>query len=522
MEKPICYQTASEPWHYTAIDRLNHRAFAEEIPQHAARVDGHLRDRFHAENQYIVALRGTEVIGMLALRGCRPFSLDQRLGCIDPYLPAGQKWVEVRLLAVEKAWRKHYGVFLGLLRQALQDGAPQGYTGVVISGTTRQLKLYRHLGFQPFGHLVGTEQAAFQPMYVLLSELLKKLRNVVPQEPQVENFLPGPVAVSPAVHKALQAPFISHRTQAFLDLFEQTRRGLCALTHATAVQVFTGSGTTANEVVAAQIRQWAAPGLIVDSGEFGKRLVRQGKRWGLDFEVFRSTEGAELAFPALENRLRTSASQWLWLCHCETSTGVLHNLPALRQLCNKLGVRLCLDCTSSLGVVPLDLRGVSLAAASSGKGLAAVAGLALVFHAEKPLPAPNTPESLDLATYAANQGIPYTLNSRLVAALEVSLAQTDWESKFRRLEENAPRMRQKLAELGFGPVAASGHENPAVWTLKCLNSRKMGDALKASGYHCSYESANLLERNWLQICLMGAWTDAALEGVLRTLPKAAN
>jgi hypothetical protein len=42
----------------------------------------------------------------------------------------------------------------------------QGYQLAVISATTRQLKLYRRIGFVPFGPLVGSVGAQFQPMQV--------------------------------------------------------------------------------------------------------------------------------------------------------------------------------------------------------------------------------------------------------------------------------------------------------------------------------------------------------------------
>jgi hypothetical protein len=41
----------------------------------------------------------------------------------------------------------------------------------LISGTTRQQRLYRHLGFVPFGPLVGTPEALFQPMYLTKERL---------------------------------------------------------------------------------------------------------------------------------------------------------------------------------------------------------------------------------------------------------------------------------------------------------------------------------------------------------------
>jgi hypothetical protein len=43
----------------------------------------------------------------------------------------------------------------------------------LISGTTRQAKLYRHLGFTPFGPLVGKGDILFQPMYMTLAAFRK-------------------------------------------------------------------------------------------------------------------------------------------------------------------------------------------------------------------------------------------------------------------------------------------------------------------------------------------------------------
>ncbi|CAN5545803.1 hypothetical protein BH23ACI1_BH23ACI1_29820 [soil metagenome] len=50
----------------------------------------------------------------------------------------------------------------GFWRYSLKEG----FDAAVISGTTSQLKMYRRLGFEPFGLLVGTPEAQFQPMYV--------------------------------------------------------------------------------------------------------------------------------------------------------------------------------------------------------------------------------------------------------------------------------------------------------------------------------------------------------------------
>lgn len=148
------------------ILNLNYETFVEEIPQHHINDKRKLVDRFHEENEYIICKENSDVIGMLALRDTRPFSLDEKLGSIENHLNISfSKPCEVRLLAVKKNYRNGR-VFAaltgGLIRYCLQ----RGYDIAFISGTTRQSKLYRHLGFESFAYLVGSEDALFQPMYL--------------------------------------------------------------------------------------------------------------------------------------------------------------------------------------------------------------------------------------------------------------------------------------------------------------------------------------------------------------------
>jgi aspartate aminotransferase-like enzyme len=271
------------------------------------------------------------------------------------------------------------------------------------------------------------------------------------------------------------------------------------------VQLLTGSGTLANEVAAAELRKLWAPGLVLARGEFGRRLADMAACWGLVATVV-----AELPErPPL-------GCAWLWTTLCETSTGELLDSQTLKKYARRHNLHLCLDCMSALGVVDVDLRDVWLATASSGKGLAAGAGLALVFHNEAPLPSAglSIPGSLDLATHA--QGLPaYTLNSQSLAALHASLAHTDWPAKFSHIRDLYSRLAPQLP--GLLPTTL---RNPAVLTLAVPDAKRCGDSLKTAGVWVSYESGHLLERGWLQICLMGQIYPrqvAALPGILRTL-----
>jgi GNAT superfamily N-acetyltransferase len=154
-----------------AIHRLNYRTFVEEIPQHPKNPSGILIDRFHNENTYCIGMQGDALVAMVAMRSNRPFSLDAKLENLDQYLPTHQRVCELRLLAVEphaRHTRTTLRLFQFLATRALAQGIDLG----IMSGTTRQLKLYQRVGFVPFGPIVGSGEARYQPMTLLLDTFL--------------------------------------------------------------------------------------------------------------------------------------------------------------------------------------------------------------------------------------------------------------------------------------------------------------------------------------------------------------
>src|SRR5262249_2484431 len=152
-----------------------------------------------------------------------------------------------------------------------------------------QVGLYQNLGFEALGPAVGTDGAKFVPMWVTLPRLeehvarakaLWERRLARDERREPACLLPGPVTLAPEVRAAVGGPPIYHRGGEFLDLFGRLRRDLARLAHAADVAVLVGSGTLANEAVAATLA--AAPqadaGLLLVNGHFGERLARQAPR----------------------------------------------------------------------------------------------------------------------------------------------------------------------------------------------------------------------------------------------------
>jgi len=310
------------------------------------------------------------------------------------------------------------------------------------------------------------------------------------------------------VRRAFEQAPESHRAKAFDKEFQNARQILCALTKSAKVEFFLGSGTLANDVIAAQLSLQNGRGLVLSNGEFGERLVDHSRRFGLNFDTFESAWGQAIDLPKVRQLLESRPSPaWLWCTHCETSTGVLNDLERLKDLCSEFQVKLCLDCISSAGTLPLDLTGVYLASCSSGKGLRSYPGISMVFyhHAVAPQPG-HLPRYLDLGYYASQNGVPFTFSSNLLHALHAAVKHVPWESRYAELDELSTWLRSRLKASGFELVGSGTETSPAVIAIALpdsLNSVKIGDLMQESGYLISYNSEYLVKRNWIQICLMG-------------------
>lgn len=526
----VVFRVAEQPWEIEQVHRLNRATFAEEIPQH--RADGDLLvDRFHDQNTYVVAVDGDRVVGMLAVRDRRPFSLDDKLPDLDAYLPPGRHVCEVRLLAIAKE-RRGQLLLPGLMRALWDLGSKRGYEVAVLSAFVRRVELYARLGCVPFGPRVGAGDLCVQPMLATRDGLFKALgeldrgtrRRASPARGALSehNFLPGPVVPRDATREAFARPAISHRSAEFRQSLGAVKRRLLDLSGGSRVEVLVGSGTLANDVVAAQLALLDGDGLVLANGEFGQRLEDHARRHGLRFSVLAAPWGEPFALAKVEQALASSPPPaWLWCVHCETSTGVLNDLAALQRLCATRGVRLCADCISSLGTVELDLSRVYLASGASGKALRGYPGLALVFsdHAVEPRP-DRLPRYLDLGLWSQSDGVPFTHSSNLVSALGAALEAAS-ERTFRELADAAAWLRARLRTRGYRLVAPEACAAPAILSIALpaeLDARQVGDQLRDRGFLVSYESGYLLQRNWIQICLMSTIERPALESLLAALP----
>jgi len=482
-----------------------------------------------------------------------------------------QQILEIRLLSVDPG-KRGTRIAVGLMAEMLRYGIEHGYTDALISGTTRQLRLYKKLGFEAFGPLVGSDpDAMFQPMWLKVEKLAEKAQqfghlmdaglqqaalvyfdqvsadaphDAFPRASAMANkaspaafgaasapaeqnardevtLLPGPVNIRRSVREVFKQDPVSHRAEFFVEDFQATKRALTRFVNSERVEILVGTGTMANDVVAGQISLLDEAGLMLSNGEFGERLIDHATRFGLDFEVMREAWGTPYDLDKVRALLeRHPHIGWMWTTHCETSTGVLNPLDGLKALCAEYDVKLCLDGVSSIAAVPVDLQGVYLCSGSSSKAIGGFPGLSCVFYHHDIRPSKRLPRYLDLGQYAANKGIAYTHSSNLVYALKEAV--DSLEDGLAKVQELSDWVRARVEALGLEIVAPREHASPAVLSIAIpawVSSKAVGDAAYDAGYLLSYMSGYLLERNWVQVCLMGDLPAANMEPLLAILER---
>ena len=116
----IRFKVASEPDELAQVYDLNYRTFVEKIPQHPPKTQRRLVDPRLDRSTLFVCPNVDQLLGMVAIGGTRPFSLDGKLPDLESHLPPGD-WnlCEVRLLAIEKPYRRRKEVPVGATPPAI-------------------------------------------------------------------------------------------------------------------------------------------------------------------------------------------------------------------------------------------------------------------------------------------------------------------------------------------------------------------------------------------------------------------
>jgi aspartate aminotransferase-like enzyme len=191
---------------------------------------------------------------------------------------------------------------------------------------------------------------------------------------------------------------------------------------------------------------------------------------------------------------------------------MINCLDSISKICQKYDIKICVDIVSSLGTQKLNLSNIYLASACSSKGLASYSGLSIIFYnhiiGNKKQ---KLPTNINLGIFKKSNGIPFSLSSNLLLALDRSLRNFEnFEKRINAIKNVSDKLRVKFEDKGINVLVNKDTSSPSTMTIilnKEQDSVELGQELKKNNILVSFESEYLVKHNWIQVCFMGANPD---------------
>lgn len=198
--------------------------------------------------------------------------------------------------------------------------------------------------------------------------------------------LPGPTNIPERVQRAMNRPAEDFANESFYELARSCLDDLAQLfCTAGSVYIYAANGHGAWEAALANL---FVPGdriLLPDTGRFSRSWKELAEAGGIIVQDVPTDLRHPVEPAAIEAALRQDRAHAIaavCLVQVETSTGMLHDVQAVRRAIDRAGhpALLVVDSVASFACVPLpmDEWGVDVALAASQKGLMLPAGLAFV------------------------------------------------------------------------------------------------------------------------------------------------
>ncbi len=298
-------------------------------------------------------------------------------------------------------------------------------------------------------------------------------------------MIPGPVDPPDEVLRRCGMPVFPHYGSDFADFYTrlvEKARYLFGLT-AGSVQMPTGSGTTAVNMMLASLCTPDDRALVVNNGSFGDYAERNLCCLGVPYTSLKCEHGTAVAPEAVREQMLRGRHQFIYVTHNESSTAVLTPLAPLGEIAREFDCLLLIDAVSSVGgvVIDMDGSGADVVAGASQKCLELPPGLA---------PVAIGPRAWDYMRAMPNRRVPYVLDFMmwewsieargewhpgLTTGPTTMLYALDWmierireeglEQREARFRAAGVRLRQGMEKLGLSVVTDSRHASPVVTEL---------------------------------------------------------
>lgn len=195
-------------------------------------------------------------------------------------------------------------------------------------------------------------------------------------------FTPGPTPLPEEVIRAMTQPMIHQRGPEYAHLHRQVRKGLqYVLQTKNDIMILTSSSTGAMEAAVANLHCPGNRVLVVQGGKFGQRWALICQSYGLQVSSLDIPWGAAVDPRLVAQRLEEDPSiKAVYVTLCETSTGVVHDLPSIAKILRAHQALLVVDAVSGLCSEELltDQWKVDVVVSATQKGLMCPPGVSLI------------------------------------------------------------------------------------------------------------------------------------------------
>lgn len=203
---------------------------------------------------------------------------------------------------------------------------------------------------------------------------------------------PGPATTTDTVKLAQVVPDICPREKEFGDIMEFVSKELTNFVGSNdkyTTILFGGSGTAAVEAILSSVIGNSTV-LIINNGAYGKRMCEIAEIYNLNYIEFKSSPIEGINVNELEKEIRAhnldsnkhdkTIISHVAVIHHETTTGILNDIKAIGEICEKYDIDMIVDAMSSFAGIPIDMHKMNVAylASSSNKCIQGMAGISFV------------------------------------------------------------------------------------------------------------------------------------------------
>ncbi|XP_077463470.1 alanine--glyoxylate aminotransferase-like isoform X2 [Stigmatopora argus] len=205
--------------------------------------------------------------------------------------------------------------------------------------------------------------------------------------PQRHMFGPGPSNVPPRILQAGANPVIGHMHPETFQVMADIRSGIQYLFQTRNQVTFAVSGTGHAAMECAVFNSVEAGDhiLVAVNGIWGERLADMAQRIGAKVKTIVTVPGGFFTNAQIEEALSEHRPALFFLAHGESSTGVLHPLDGIGQLCHKYDCLFLVDAVASMGGAPvyMDQQEIDILYTGSQKVLNAPPGTAPISFSDR-------------------------------------------------------------------------------------------------------------------------------------------